>query len=70
MDPGSSFGRWRVHVIVTFGGDLGLEFDIFSESNFDNDVLSEIYHAGTSGQVDAAQAVLRKVPKPYKKFSK
>ena len=65
MDPGSGFGRWRVHVIATFGGDLGLEFDIFSESNFDNDVLSEIYHAGTSGQADAAQADLRKVPKQY-----
>ena len=45
-------------------------FNILSESNFDNDMLSEIYHAGTSGQVDAAQAVHRKVPKQYKKFSK
>ena len=62
MDPGSSFGRWRVHVIFTF----------LSESNFDNDILSEIYHAGTSGQGDAAaaQAVHRKVPKQYKKFAK
>ena len=60
MDPGSSFGRWRVHVIVNFGGDLGLELHVF-----DNDILSEIHHAGPSGQVDAAQAVLRKVPKQY-----
>ena len=53
MDPGSSFGRWRVLMIVTF----------LSESNFDDDILSEIYHAGTSGQVDAAQALFGKVSK-------
>ena len=65
MDPGSSFGRWRVHVIATLGGDLGFDFNILSESNFDNDILSEIHHAGTSGQADAAQADRRKVPKQY-----
>ena len=70
MDPGSSFGRWRVHVIVTVGGDLGFDFNILSESHFENDILSEIHHAGTSGQVKAAQALLGKVPKQYKKFSK
>ena len=57
-------------MIVTISGDLGFDFNILSESHFDNDILSEIHHAGTSGQVDSAQAVLRKVPKQYKKFSK
>ena len=57
-------------MIVTVGGDLGFDFNILSESHFDNDILSEIHHAGTSGKADAAQAVLRKVPKQYKKFSK
>ena len=47
-----------------------LDFNIRSESNFDNDILSEINHVGTSGKADAAQAVLRKVPKQYTKFSK
>ena len=57
-------------MIATVGGDFGFDLNILSESNFDNDILSEIHHAGTSGQVDAAQAVLRKVPKQHKKFSK
>ena len=46
-----------------------LDFNILSESNFDKDILSEIHHAGTSGQVDSAQAIPRKMPKQYKNFS-
>ena len=48
-------------MIVTFSGYLGFVFDILSESNFD--ILSEIHNVGTSGQVDAAQALLGKMPK-------
>ena len=55
-------------MIITLGGDLGFDFNILSESHFDNDILSEIHHAGPSGQANSAQAVIRKMPKQYKRI--